>query len=65
VFGEETIDGRLEVDGRTEDSAFQSPFGQLSEETFDGIDPRTWRKVTFPRFGGHWIKRLGALPVRG
>jgi hypothetical protein len=22
-------------------------------------------KVTFPRFGGHWIKRLGALPVRG
>jgi hypothetical protein len=21
--------------------------------------------VTFPRFGGHWIKRLGALPVRG
>lgn len=22
--------------------------GQLSEETFDGIDPRTRRKVTFP-----------------
>ena len=22
-------------------------------------------RVTFPRFGGHWIKRLGALPVRG
>ena len=21
--------------------------------------------LTFPRFGGHWIKRLGALPVRG
>jgi hypothetical protein len=21
--------------------------------------------MTFPRFGGHWIKRLGALPVRG
>src|SRR3984893_13051803 len=23
------------------------------------------RRLTFPRFGGHWIKRLGALPVRG
>jgi hypothetical protein len=22
-------------------------------------------RLTFPRFGGHWIKRLGALPVRG
>src|ERR1700730_3565370 len=21
--------------------------------------------LTFPRFGGHWIKRLSALPVRG
>jgi hypothetical protein len=21
--------------------------------------------VTFLRFSGHWIKRLGALPVRG
>jgi cytochrome o ubiquinol oxidase subunit III len=27
-----------------------------------GIDPRTWRKVTFPRFGGHWIK-LSALAL--
>src|ERR1700682_2503548 len=24
-----------------------------------------FRKLTFPRFGGRWIKRLGALPVRG
>ena len=33
-----------------------------------GYDPRSgdWAgKVTFPRFGGRWIKRLGALPVRG
>jgi hypothetical protein len=41
VFDEEVLDGGLEVDDRPEDSAFQSPLGQLGEETFDGIDPRT------------------------
>jgi hypothetical protein len=35
--------------------------GTLPDRTPNQVVPG----VTFPRFGGHWIKRLGALPVRG
>jgi hypothetical protein len=32
VLGEEAVDGRLEVDQRMEDAAFQAALGELGEE---------------------------------
>ena len=38
-FGEEAVDGGLEVDDGSEDAAFQATPGQLGAEAFDGIEP--------------------------
>jgi hypothetical protein len=37
---EETVDGSPEFTDRTEDAAFEAPFGKFGEEAFDGIEPR-------------------------
>ena len=37
VIDEETIDGRLEVNDRVENAAFQATLGEFGEEAFDGI----------------------------
>ena len=39
VFGDEAIDGGLEIDDGSEDASLQSPLGELGEEPFDGIEP--------------------------
>ena len=39
VFGKETVGGRLKVDERMEDAAFEAAVGQPGEETLDGIGP--------------------------
>jgi hypothetical protein len=39
VFEQESVDGRLECDGRMEHTAFKLASGQLGEEAFDGIQP--------------------------
>ena len=38
-FGEEAVDGGLEVDDGSKDAAFQATPGQLGEEAFDRIEP--------------------------
>src|SRR5271157_1075017 len=40
VLAEESVDGGLEIDDRTEHAALQSPLCQLGEEAFDGVEPR-------------------------
>ena len=37
-FGEESFDGGLEIDERTEDAAFASALGQLGEVSLDGVE---------------------------
>ena len=37
---EESVDGGLEIDEQSEDTAFQAPLGQFGEEAFDGVEPR-------------------------
>jgi hypothetical protein len=74
VFRQFTLHGRelLAVDG-TRIKAVNNKdrnFTKNSLEKFikavdKRLDEYLRRLVTFPRFGGHWIKRLGALPVRG
>ena len=39
VLGKEAVDGRLEVDERVEDAAFETAVGQLGEEALNGIQP--------------------------
>ena len=39
-FVEEAIDGGLEFTDGSKDAAFEAPFGKLSKEAFDGIEPR-------------------------
>jgi hypothetical protein len=39
VFDDEAIDGCLQVDGRYEDAALQSPLCQFGEEALDGVEP--------------------------
>lgn len=37
-LGEESVDGGLEVDDRSEDAALEPWFGQLGEEALNGVD---------------------------
>ena len=39
-FVEEAVDGGLEFTDGSKDAAFEAPFGKLSKEAFDGIEPR-------------------------
>ena len=39
AFDDEAIDGGLQVDHRDERAALQSPFGELGEESLDGVEP--------------------------
>ena len=47
MLDEEAVDGRLKIDERMEDAAFEAAVGQPGEEALDGIEPgtRCWRKV--------------------
>jgi hypothetical protein len=38
---DEAVDSGLEIDDGSEDAALQPPPGQLGEEAFDGVEPRT------------------------
>ena len=38
-FGDEAIDGFLEIDERVEDAAFKPPSCEFGEETLDGVEP--------------------------
>ena len=40
-FGDESIDGGLEINEGVEDTTVKPPLGEFGEETFDGIEPRT------------------------
>ena len=40
-FGDEAIDGGLEINEGVEDTTVKPPPGEFGEETFDGIEPRT------------------------
>ena len=39
VFGEEAVDGGLQIDDGAEDAALQAAAGQLGEVAFDGVEP--------------------------
>ena len=39
-FVEEAVDGGLGFTDGSKDAAFEAPFGKLSKEAFDGIEPR-------------------------
>ena len=38
-FGDEAIDGGLEIDERVEDATFELPSCEFGEETLDGVEP--------------------------
>ena len=40
-LGDEAVDGSLEIDDASKDTALKSPFRELGEEAFDGVEPRT------------------------
>ena len=40
VLGDEAVDSGLQIDEGVEDPALEPPFGELGEETFDGVEPR-------------------------
>jgi hypothetical protein len=40
-FGDEAINGGLEIDERIEDTPVEAPFGEFGEEALDGVGPRT------------------------
>ena len=46
-FGDEAIDGFLEIDERVEDAAFESPSCEFGKEALDGVEPGGggWREV--------------------
>ena len=45
-FGDEAIDGGLEIDERVEDAAFEPPSCEFGEEALDGVEPGGgWREV--------------------
>ena len=46
-FGDEAIDGGLEIDEGIEDTPLEAPFCEFGEEAFDGVEPRAgcWREV--------------------
>ena len=37
---DEAVDGGLEVDDTSKDTALESPFGEFGEEPLDGVEPR-------------------------
>ena len=39
-LGDEAVDGGLEIDDASEDTALQSPLGEFGEEALDGVEPR-------------------------
>ena len=39
VFGDEAVDGGLEVDEGAEHAAFQTPFGEFGKEALDRVEP--------------------------
>ena len=39
-LGDEAVDGGLEIDNASEDTALQPLFGKLGEEPLDGVEPR-------------------------
>ena len=40
VSKDEAVDGGLEVDDTSKDTALESPFGEFGEEPLDGVEPR-------------------------
>jgi hypothetical protein len=42
-FGEEAVDGGLEIDDGSEDASFKPSLGQFGEETLDGVEPGGYR----------------------
>ncbi len=46
-FGDEAIDGGLEIDEGMEDTPLEAPFCELGEEAFDGVErpAECWREV--------------------
>ena len=48
-FGDEAIDGGLEIDQGVEDAAFELPSCEFGEEAFDGVEPGggCWREVEY------------------
>jgi hypothetical protein len=46
-FGDEAIDGGLEINEGVEDAALEPPSGEFGEEALDGVEPRRrcWREV--------------------
>ncbi len=38
-FGDEAIDGSVEVDEGMEDTTLEAPFCEFGEEAFDGVEP--------------------------
>ena len=40
MFLDEAVDRGLKVDDRVKDAVFQSPPGELGEETLDRVEPR-------------------------
>jgi hypothetical protein len=63
VFDDEAINGGLQVDDREEDTALQSPLGEVREEAFDGVEPRTrgWREVEVDILWAHPATAAAAL----
>src|SRR3546814_10231316 len=54
-FGEEAIDGGLEVDDRAEDAAFQASVGELCEVYLDRVEPA--------RRGGGEVEDEAGMPA--
>ena len=46
-FGDEAVDGGLEIDDGAEDTTFQAATAELGEEPLDSVEPgaRGWREV--------------------
>jgi hypothetical protein len=40
VFFEESVDGGLKIDDRSEDAALEATLGQYREEALGGVEPR-------------------------
>ena len=48
-FGDEAIDGGLEIDQGVEDTALEASPGEFGEEALDGVEPgtRCWREMEY------------------
>ena len=63
MFGDEAIYGGLKVDDGVEDSVFQPSLGQLGEEAFDGVEPRTGRWFEVEGEAGVTVEPLADLAM--